>query len=177
MPCRDDLELKVCTSVFKDVGACVPVYAWGQGQVGQRYWHDQRYLCAAAGVSNLYAFRKQEKTRDIMTRVRYDCSLSHHDAMKNVDGGRHLPLLLSSLACVGWLGERYVMAVHAGQRAEPGYLRNWQALVDGIQISCCSVLQSGTLQDVPSFSADGVDLSIGAHGMVDLHPLVCQIPS
>ena len=134
MPCREDLELIVCDSVFRP-GACVPAYCWQGAATGGKYWHDHRYLAAQANVTWLFQFKKQESARGILQRVTKDCGLNYYDIMRNENSGRHLPLLLSSVAVIGWLGERYLMAVHAGTRAEPSYMESWQNMLQGVQAS------------------------------------------
>ena len=148
MPSREDLVLHVCESVFKP-GVCIPAYGWEAAALGGKWWHDHRYLCSQAGVTWIFQFRKQEAARGILQRVRHDNDLEYFDLMKNENAGRHLPLLMSSAAVVAWLGERYTMAVHAANRAEPGYFASWLAMLNGVQDSASKAIQSGVLTGRP----------------------------
>ena len=176
MPCRDDLVLRVCESVFKP-GVCVPAYSWDASAVGGKWWHDHRYLASQAGVTWIYQFKKQESARGILQRVRRDNDLEHFDFQKNESSARHLPLLMSSAAVVGWLGERYTMAVHASGRAEPGYVASWQAMLTGVQDSACKAIQSGVLTGRPEIHCLDLTLYVEAHGMISVEPLLACLPS
>ena len=155
----------------------MPAYCHESARLGQRYWHDHRYVCSQANISWLYQLRKQEVQRGIYSRVIADCDLNHHDIMRNDTPGRHLPLLMSTVATVGWLGERYSMAVHASTRAPDQYTASWQTLLSGIQSAAAHVCQSGVMTATPQIHAMDLTLHIGSHGTVDLQPLVDRIPS
>ena len=176
MPCREDLELKVCDSVFR-AGVCVPVYAWQQASLGARFWHDHRYLCSQAGITWLYQFAKQQNARGILQRVRADNDLQHFDLMKNESVGRHLPLLLSTNLVVGWLAERFVMGVHAANRADPASIAGWHNMLLGVQSAIGQTLQAGVLQGVPQIHAMDLTLDIGPHATINLSPLVALLPT
>ena len=148
MPIREEFEFLVCESVFR-AGSCVPAYSWPGAALGGKFWHDHRYLCSQANVIWLYQFNKQERSRGIMQRVMQDCGLQYDDIMNNENSGRHLPQLLSSTAVVGWLGERFLMAVHAGSSAEPSYMDSWQGMLEGVQASCSRAMQA----DVPTIGS------------------------
>ena len=176
MPSREDLELLVCDSVFRP-GVCIPAYRWDGAALGGKWWHDHRYLASQAGVTWIYQFKKQEAARGILNRVRTDNDLEYYDLMRNESSGRHLPLLMSTSAVIGWLGERYTMAVHAAGRTEPGYAVAWQAMLSGVQDSCSKAIQSGVLTGRPEVHCLDVVLAVDGHGFIALDPLLECLPS
>ena len=149
----------------------LPLYAYDGADVGCRYYHDHRYVAAVTGITWLYKFRKQEKERDVYSRVRREFpDLLGHECMRNEDKSRILPLLMSTKFVIAWSSVRWQMALMCGERAADEYRTQWSDVMRGIGRTCADTMQSGRCEGTPQINIADVDFTAGASAKINLLP-------
>ena len=157
MPCREDLELLVCDSVFRP-GSCVPAYGWPGALLGGKFWHDHRYLCNQANDTWLFQFKKQETARGIMQRVTQDCGLQYYERARSVltatfSWGHLLPCSVARCEKIG------IRSLHGsrvcGHSARP--CRQWTCTV----FYCCGTSTQGSRRPTSLAPSQSVGARIG----------------
>ena len=150
-----------------------PVWCHDTADPGLRFWHERRYVeHSIFRPSKLYAFRKQERVRNVNTGLMALYGLHPYEFMPGAKGE---PTLVSTRMLLLWATTRFFMSQLKGDAGSR--TAKWARVVSDIFKCAADTCETVDTAKLPIIQVGDVSLPVTSDASVNLAPLAPVWPA